>query len=82
MDKEYLRGMSRGPGQITCFLNLLALKFGPDTVLERAADASKRYSNLETFDVVCLDPLRTFAEKVSLLAQAFDKGQSAIYCRH
>jgi len=52
-------------------------------ILERARTTdTDRYSNLETFDVVCLDPLRTFAEKVSLLAQAFQKGDSVTYCRH
>lgn len=51
-------------------------------VSERGGDAAQRYQNIDSFQVICLDPLRTFTEKVSLLAQAYERGEIMAYCRH
>lgn len=51
-------------------------------ITERNAEAAKRYRNTDSFEVICLDPLRTFAEKVSLLAQAYERGEIVAYSRH
>ncbi len=51
-------------------------------ISERGSDAAEPYQNVDSFQVICLDPLRTFTEKVSLLAQAYERGELLAYCRH
>lgn len=51
-------------------------------IMAQAADLVNEFSNVSAFNVKCLDPLRTFAEKVNALVAAYRKGETVVRMRH